>query len=108
MSDNPHWTRTKGDTDDTIEVVVGGVTNLDAVTNVAGEVWSDDYPTKATLTATVLDSAARTVEVELSTWLQTTVEPDTYNLALVLTTADGKVRTWPETGWPTIRVRPDP
>lgn len=65
------WTRVRGDVNDTITAQIGGVDDLNAVTNVTARVWRKGV-TPIALTGTVLDAAERTITVNLSTWLSST------------------------------------
>jgi hypothetical protein len=101
------WKRYKGDVEDTIIVQIGGVTNLDLVTAVIGQVYPEDRSAAhVVLTAAVTDSPNRLVTIQLGTWLQTTATPGDYELKVRLSFGT-KQWTWPEEGHAVITVMAD-
>lgn len=99
------WNRVAGDISDTLTVTINGIADLTEVTAVEAHVWTDTI-SAVTLTAAVADATARTVTVQLGTWLQNTaVGGLRYNLEYELTFTGGTQRTWPENGTDFILVR---
>lgn len=100
------WNKVAGDVGDTITVTLGGIANLDAVTAVESHVWKQGAE-PVTLTASVVDAASCTIEVELGDadgWLAET-DSGRWSAEHQLTFADGSTLTWPQMGTDTIAVR---
>lgn len=103
------WNKVAGDIGDYITVTLGGIANLDPVVTVESHVWQRPADA-ATLTATVLDSDACTIRVELGDdtgWLATDATTGRYHLEHELTFGDGSKLTWPQMGADLIIVRSD-
>lgn len=101
--------RVVGDTNDTVTVTCGGVADLNGATSVEAHVWRTTSPaSSATLTASVLSAADRTVLVELGSWI-TTAAPIVWRLEVQVTGtwADGKTgpRTFPSEGGLPLTIR---
>lgn len=102
------WRKVQGDVNDTIIVVLDGVQDLSAVTGIEAHVWRNDT-TPISLTASVVNSDARTIEVDLggaSGWLLT-AEPEIYFIEEQVTFSDGTVLTWPSGAPDLLIVRAD-
>ena len=84
------WNRVAGDTNDTIDVTVLGISDATGATWEA-HVWATGS-TATTLTATA--TSASVVRVNLGSWL-TSATAGNYNLELQ-GTITGNPRTWPE------------
>ena len=95
------WYRVQGDTSDTIDVGVQGISDATAASAWEGHVWATGG-TPTTLSATAI--SATTVRVNLGTWL-TSAPVGQYNFEIQATIA-ALPRTWPEGPSPdTIAVR---
>lgn len=102
------WNKVAGDVGDTITVTLGGIANLDTVSAVEAHVWKQGS-TPATLTATVLDATACTIEVALGDdegWLAETTS-GRWNIEYELTFGDGSKLTWPQLSPDLVVVRSD-
>ena len=86
------WNKVAGDVGDTLTVALGGVDNLDDASSVEAHVWSGS--TATTLTAAVDDSAARTITVQLSPWLESAT-PARWSIEFEVAFSGGAVLTWP-------------
>lgn len=91
-----------GDSGDTRIIRIDGVDDLDAVSAARAFVWKPGVA-PATLTAAVVDATARTVSVELGTWLQNTATAGDWLFEIELDTASSSL-TWPSTP-ATLHVR---
>lgn len=92
------WTRVVGDTNDTLTAQLDGIDTIPVGTTVEAHIGRTTDPVSSTtLTATVVDAAARTVRVLLGSWL-TTAAPGVWSLEIQVTGtwADGQIgpRTW--------------
>lgn len=96
------WTRVRGDVNDTVVVQLNGADNLNGVIDAKAYVRYGNRSDE--LAATVLDSTARTVTVDLSPWLETAAAGQ-WDIEYQLTFGDGRVRTWPESRTDKIIVR---
>jgi hypothetical protein len=85
------WNRVAGDTGDTIDVTVLGITDATTASAWEAHVWITGT-TATTLSASA--TSATVVRVNLGSWL-TSATPGLYNLELQATVA-GNPRTWPE------------
>jgi len=89
--------RVQGDTNDTVTVTCGGVSTLAGASAVVAHVKKTTNPVgSATLTASVLDAAARTVLVALGSWI-TTATVGTWWLEVEVTAAWSDGFTGPRT-----------
>lgn len=98
-----------GDSGDTRIVRLDGITNLSTVSSIA--VFVKQKRVKATLTATVLDSAARTITVNLGVaptgWLAAGPTTGDWEIEYQVTMANGNIITWPNQGHDSIHVYAD-
>lgn len=76
------WNRVQGDVGDTVTARFEGVLDLVGVTAIEAHVWREG--TVATLAAEVADPDARTVLVQLGSWLATAT-PGTWKLEIEAT-----------------------
>ena len=94
-----------GDVGDTRLCRLDGVADLVSATAVEAHVWNDSAQV-VTLAASVTDTAARTVTVELGGsggWLEA-ASPGIYNFEIEVTFGNN-VLTWPNANPATLRVR---
>lgn len=96
------WRRVQGDTSDTIDVTVLGISDATAASGWAASVWITGSAATA-LTATATSTTV--VRVSLGSWI-TTAAAGQYNLELVATIG-GNPKTWPEGTPDQIIVRED-
>lgn len=94
-----------GDVGDTRVVRLDGIANLSTVASIVAFVRRNR--TKATLTATVLDADARTITVNLGSWLAAGPERGEWDIEYQVTMANGNVITWPNEDYDTIKVYGD-
>ena len=100
-----NWNRVAGDVSDTITPIINGVADLSGVTAVETHVWTTSIA-PVTLATTVASSSARTLTVQLGTWLQNTAVPGTtYKLEYQITFTGGRIETWPERDPDTLYIR---
>ena len=85
------WNRVQGDTDDTIDVTVLGISDATGASAWEAHVWATGG-SSTTLTATA--TSATVVRVSLGSWI-TSATAGSYNLELQATISS-KPRTWPE------------
>jgi hypothetical protein len=100
------WYRVQGDANDTLTATFNGVQDLLGISAIEAHVWRNDVAS-TTLTATVTDAAARTVSVDLGSWI-TTAAPAVYfvEIQATWTGSPAKVVTSPaKRGTATIVVR---
>jgi len=99
-------TAVTGDVGDTRLIRLDGIADLVSASAVEAHVWNDSTAV-VTLDATVTDTAARTVTVELGIaggWLPAAA-PGIYNFE-VQVAFGANVLTWPNSQPATLRVRP--
>jgi hypothetical protein len=97
----------QGDVGDRRIVRLDGVANLDGVDTIRAHAWRRNVA-DVELGVTVVDSAARTVEVDLGGadgWLATVTEAAVWFIEVEATFVDGSVLTWPADAPMTIAVR---
>ncbi len=98
-----------GDSGDTRIVRLDGIADLSTVSSIA--VYVKQKRAKATLTATVLDSAARTITVNLGVaptdWLPAGPARGGWSIEYEVTMTNGNIITWPNSGYDSIQVFTD-
>lgn len=103
------WDRVVGDTNDIVDTTCGGLASLPIGATVEAHVWRTTAPVSvATLAATVVDAAAKTVRVQLGTWINTAAPGDwRLEVQVTGTWSDGGVgpRTFPSAGGRPLRLR---
>ena len=92
---NKLLTAVVGDTGDTRTLRVDGVADLDDVTAVRGYVWREGV-TAVELTGAVADATARTITVQLGSWLASTATPGIWSFECELDSPGSSI-TWPST-----------
>lgn len=107
MSDDV-WYRRLGDVKDYIDGRANGIADLSTVASIQPHVKQKRV--KKLLTATVLDSAARTFRIQLgvdgSGWLATEATVGEWLVTVQFTFLDGGVRTWPDFGHGILMLSP--
>lgn len=97
--------RVQGDVNDTVDVEIVGLADLDNVTQVKAFVWL--RRTIVELTAAVQDSPNRIVRIQLTPWLETARRGD-WHLDEKLFDNNGQEISWPSgiPDWIRVRGRP--
>ncbi|WP_162941591.1 hypothetical protein [Desertimonas flava] len=106
MPVNGTWTRTAGDIGASIDARLDGITALESVVSVTGEVRRGRLDPRVELAGELVDADARTVRIELGSWL-VDADQGTYDVRIVVAFGSGARWTWPSKGRAQLVVQSD-